>query len=121
MQVPASLSGIVEAVLGFDNRPIGRSYLRAAKAGTVPRSLGVGAETGADANANAGGLPPNTYLPPQVAELYTFPAGYDGTGETVAVFVFNGDIGSGVSAPGGYDPATSSEYFTQVLGMKAPP
>jgi kumamolisin len=110
VKVPASLSGIVEAVLGFDNRPIGRSYLRAAKAGTVPHSL----------DADAGGLPPNTYLPPQVAELYAFPAGYDGTGETVAVFVFNGDIGSGVSAPGGYDPVTSSEYFTQVLGMKAP-
>jgi kumamolisin len=112
VKVPASLSGIVEAVLGFDNRPIGRSYLRAAKAGTVPLSAGAGGD--------AGGLPPNTYLPPQVAELYAFPAGYDGTGETVAVFVFNGDIGSGVSAPGGYDPGTSSEYFTQVLGMKAP-
>jgi kumamolisin len=110
VRVPASLSGIVEAVLGFDNRPIGRSYLRTSKAGTAHLSL----------DAYAEGLPPNMYLPPQVAELYGFPASYDGTGETVAVFVFNGDIGSGASAPGGYDLPVSSQYFTQVLGMNAP-
>ena len=110
MKIPASLSGIVEAVLGFDNRPIGRSYLRAAKAGTAQLSL----------DAHGGGLPANAYLPPRVAGLYGFPAGYDGTGETVAVIVFNGDIGSSVSAPGGYRLPPLSEYFTQVLGMKAP-
>jgi kumamolisin len=110
VKVPASLSGVVEAVLGFDNRPVGRSYLRTPKAGTGGVRPGAGAE----------GLLPDTYLPPQVAELYGFPAAYDGTGETVAVLVFNGDIGSGVSAPGGYDLATASRYFTQVLGMKAP-
>jgi len=109
VKVPASLSGVVEAVLGFDNRPVGRSYLRTPKAGT--------ARVGLDA---AEGLLPDTYLPPQVAALYDFPAHYDGTGETVAVLVFNGDIGSGVSAPGGYDLPTASRYFTQVLGMKAP-
>ena len=109
VKVPASLAGVVEAVLGFDNRPVGRSYLRTPKAGT--------ARVGLDA---AEGLLPDTYLPPQVAALYDFPAHYDGTGETVAVLVFNGDIGSGVSAPGGYDLPTASRYFTQVLGMKAP-
>ncbi len=110
VRVPASLSGIIEAVLGFDNRPIGRSYLRATRAGAahLPRT------------ALTEWLPPNTYLPPRVGELYGFPADFDGTGETVAILAFNGDIGSGVSAPGGYDLSTSSEYFTQVLGMKAP-
>ena len=74
MKIPASLSGIVEAVLGFDDGPIGRSYLRAAKAGTAQLSL----------DAHGGGLQANAYLPPRVAGLYGFPAGYDGTGETVA-------------------------------------
>ncbi len=110
VKVPALLSGVVEAVLGFDNRPVGRSYLRTPKAGTARVRLDAGAE----------GLLPDTYLPPQVAGLYDFPAHYDGTGETVAVLVFNGDIGSGLSAPGGYDLPTASRYFTQVLGMKAP-
>lgn len=49
VKVPASLSGIVEAVIGFDNRPIGRSYLRPAPA-EAHRSF----------DTSAGGLPPNT-------------------------------------------------------------
>ncbi len=110
VKVPAQLSGIVEAVLGFDNRPIGRSYLRRSMTGATPVSP----------DAEEGGLPPNTYLPPQVAEMYGFPASYDGTGETVAVFVFNGAIGSGVSAPGGYQLSLLTEYFTNVLGMNPP-
>jgi kumamolisin len=108
VKIPASLMGVVEAVLGFDNRPVGRSYLRM----SPPRTARLG--------PGATGLLPNTYLPPQVAQLYDFPASCDGTGETVAVFVFNGDIGSGVSAPGGYDLATVNGYFTQVLAMKPP-
>jgi kumamolisin len=109
VKVPASLSGIVEAVIGFDNRPIGRSYLRPA-ATEAHRSF----------DTSAGGLPPNTYLPPQVGQMYDFPAAYDGTGETVAVFVFNGDIGSGQSAPGGYHLTTLNHYFTNELGMNPP-
>ncbi len=109
VKVPASLSGVVEAVLGFDNRLIGRSYLRAAQR-----------QTHLALDGPSGGLPPNTYLPPQVAGMYGFPAHYDGTGETVAVFVFNGDIGSGQSAPGGYDLPTLSGYFTNTLGMTVP-
>jgi kumamolisin len=106
--VPFALSGIVEAVLGFDNRPIGRSYLRPTPA--AARSF----------DASSAGLPPNTYLPPQVGQMYDFPTAYDGTGETVAVFVFNGDIGSGQSVQGGYDLATLNGYFTNELGMNPP-
>ena len=109
VKVPASLSGIVEAVLGFDNRPIGRSYLRPAPT-EAHRSF----------DTSAGGLPPNTYLPPQVGQMYDFPTAYDGTGETVAVFVFNGDIGSGQSAPGGYRLTTLNDYFTNELGINPP-
>ena len=109
VKVPASLSGIVEAVIGFDNRPIGRSYLRPAPT-DAHRSF----------DASAGGQPPNTYLPPQVGQMYDFPTAYDGTGETVAVFVFNGDIGSGQSAPGGYRLTTLNDYFTNELGMNPP-
>jgi len=52
--------------------------------------------------------------------MYDFPAAYDGIGQTVAVFVFNGDIGSGQSAPGGYRLTTLNDYFTNELGMNPP-
>lgn len=111
VRIPGSLSGIVEAVLGFDNRPLGRSYLRFPSAGT--RRLPV-------SQAAAQQLPADNYYPPQVGTLYDFPSSYDGTGETVAVFVFNGTIGSGTSAPGGYKATLLDEYFTQVLKMQPP-
>lgn len=113
VRVPASLRGIVEAVLGLDNRPLGRPYVRH----TAEIDFGDLGEI----SPGALQLPANTYLPPQVAELYGFPAAYDGRGQTVAVFVFNGALGStGKSAPGGYDAALLEGYFAKVLGRPAP-
>lgn len=111
VHVPPALAGIVEAVLGFDNRPLGRSYLRAP---TNAR------RTWTVQQARTQQLPPDSYYPPQVARLYDFPSSFDGTGETVAVFVFNGAIGTGASAPGGYKTALLDAYFDQVLAI-APP
>lgn len=111
IRVPPSLDGLVEAVLGFDNRPLGHSYLRTPSEGRLAFPV---------SQAATQHLPPDNYYPPQVATLYDFPADYDGTGETVAVFVFNGTIGGGTSAPGGYKLALVEEYFTQVLSMKVP-
>jgi kumamolisin len=111
VRVPPALSGIVEAVLGFDNRPLGRSYLRAPATDSVTWTV---------SEALTQQLPPDNYYPPQVAQLYDFPASFDGTGETVAVFVFNGIIGTGTSAPGGYKATLLDTYFTQVLKMKVP-
>ncbi|MGH8980391.1 MAG: S53 family peptidase, partial [Acidimicrobiales bacterium] len=111
VRVPSSLSGVVEAVLGFDNRPLGRSYLRSHAGGgvTLPVSSAAGQQ-----------LPPDNYYPPQVGVLYDFPDAYDGAGQTVAVFVFNGTLGSRTRAPGGYKAALLGEYFDKVLDMKVP-
>ncbi|HEV2373686.1 MAG TPA: S53 family peptidase [Streptosporangiaceae bacterium] len=108
VNVPASLAGVVEAVLGLDNRPLGRAYLRTARGAF-------------EAAAPGNGLPANTYLPPQVGALYQFPQSCDGTGQTVAVLVFNGQVGaSGRQAPGGYDPGLLGAYFSQVIGTSPP-
>lgn len=111
VRVPPSLSGIVEAVLGFDNRPLGRSYLRAPAEARLTWTVD---------QALTQQLPPDNYYPPQVGSLYGFPPAYDGTGETIAIFVFNGTIGSGVSAPGGYKAQLLDTYFSQVLKLKVP-
>jgi kumamolisin len=117
IHVPAALAPIVEAVLGLDNRPIGRPYLRSAGVALTEATLQ--AEVALQQQGLQ--LPPNTYLPPTVGQLYGFPAAFNGQGETVAVFVFNGQIGSSSqSAPGGYDPALLNAYFSKLLDM-APP
>ena len=109
--VPHELGAIVQAVVGLDNRPLGRKFLRLASPAL---------QAAIRAAASSSDLPPNTFLPPRVASLYDFPP-HDASGETVGVLAFNGPIGvGGPSAPGGYDPTVLDRYFTRELGL-APP
>lgn len=93
VHVPEELAGSIEAVLGLDNRPQVRPHLRRREAhGLTPH-----ASTSV------------SYTPVQVAELYQFPAGLDGTGETIAIL----ELG------GGYRPADLKTYFSSI-GVKEP-
>jgi kumamolisin len=87
LQIPAELDGVIEAVLGLDNRPQSAPQYRWAD----PAAVQV------------------TYTPPQVASLYQFPAGTDGTGQTVAIIELGGGFGS----------ADLDTYFSS-LGIPAP-
>ncbi|MGA7217932.1 MAG: S53 family peptidase [Candidatus Sulfotelmatobacter sp.] len=105
VNVPASLHKIVEAVFGFDNRPIGRPLFKLGP----PRSIARASQIA------------NTYLPTEIANLYDFPDGTDGTGQTVAILAFNGSLGdSGQSALGGYSAEAVAGYFKKNLKLPAP-
>jgi kumamolisin len=69
LYVPASLDGIVVAVLGLDNRPQAVPHYRFAAAAAAQQV---------------------SYTPPQIAALYDFPANTDGTGHTVAIIELGG-------------------------------
>lgn len=93
LSVPSALEGIVAAAVGLDNRPIGRSA-------TIvdPHHIGTS---------------PN---PLQVAQLYDFPAGADGSGQTIALLEFSpGRDG----LPSGYSTASLDAFFQQ-LGLPTP-
>ncbi len=68
LMVPATLDGIVTAVLGLDDRPQARAEFRVAEAHAVTVS----------------------YTPLQLAEIYRFPTGTDGSGETIAIIELGG-------------------------------
>jgi kumamolisin len=87
LSVPAPLAGVVTAVLGLDNRPQCDIRSRIATPAAVVSS----------------------YTPPQVANAYRFPAGTDGSGQTVAVL----ELG------GGYSQADLDAYFGG-LGIPSP-
>ena len=89
LRIPAELDGIVVAVLGLDNRPQARSQARFA-----------------DHAAAAAGT---SYTPPQVAEIYQFPAGTDGTGQTLGII----ELGGGFSA-------TDLDNYFSGLGLATP-
>jgi kumamolisin len=71
LRIPASLDGVVTAVLGLDDRPQARAQFRA-----IPR-------------AAAG----TSYSPPDLGKIYSFPAATDGTGQTVAILELGGGFG----------------------------
>jgi kumamolisin len=83
LRIPAELDGIVLAVLGLDNRPQARPQFRIASA-LHP----------AVAEAGPAAAAATSYTPPQVADLYQFPAGTDGTGQTLAILEFGGGFGA---------------------------
>ncbi len=104
VQLPAKLAGVVEGVLGLDNRKMVR---------TRPRRASEAEEGGQQP-------PTNAYTPPMLAKLFDFPAG-DGAGQCVAVLAFNGQIMStGQSALGGYKADELDSYFTDTLKQAAP-
>jgi kumamolisin len=90
IHIPAELAGIVEAVLGLDNRPQAKPHFRL-KAARAP--------TRSKTRARAGSSGP--YTPVQVASLYGFPSG-NGKGQCVAI----------VELGGGFRPADLKTYFT---------
>jgi kumamolisin len=83
--VPADLVDVVEAVLGLDDRPQARAQFRIA-----PRAT-------------------RSFSPPELARLYDFPAGADGSGQTIAI----------IELGGGFRTEDLAAYFSG-LGIPAP-
>ena len=93
LSVPAELSSIVEGVFGIDDRPIARPHFQRA-------------ESAANIRAHAAGA---AFTPIQLAQLYDFPAGLDGTGECIGI----------IELGGGFRTADIKAYF-QKLGLPKP-
>jgi kumamolisin len=93
IKIPAELAGSVEAVLGLDDRPQARPHFRVR----------------GDQSPRVAASPAVSYTPLQVAQLYRFPAGADGAGQTIGIL----ELG------GGYRAADIKNYFSS-LGIKEP-
>ena len=108
LSIPAELDGIVTAVLGLDDRPVARPQFRRFPAGRMaapaPGGPGAPGVPGAPAAATAQPL-----TAPQVASFYKFPAGTDGTGQTIAI----------IELGGGYTASDLDSYFSG-LGLATP-
>ena len=94
--IPADLEDIVVGVFGLDNRPQAQPFfrIRTTKAGQQPQAA---------ATANT------QFTAPQIAKLYDFPAGLDGTGECIGI----------IELGGGFKTADLKTYFSN-LGLPTP-
>ena len=91
--VPTELDGVVTAILGLDDRPQARPHFR------------LGGE-----RRHGHPQPKSTsYTPAQVADIYQFPAGADGSGQTIAILEFGG----------GFSASDLTSYFGG-LGLPVP-
>lgn len=105
LNVPGHLRHKIQGAFGLDNRRIGYSYLRKASSPALGRSITM----------------PRPFLPTDFANLYNFPKGFDGSGQTVAILAFNGAIGeTGFSAGGGFDEEILRGFFESELKLTLP-
>jgi kumamolisin len=96
IQIPTELDGIITAVLGLDNRPQARPHFRTHRPAVTSHAR----------TTQAAG----TFTPVQVAQLYDFPAGADGTGQSIAI----------IELGGGFKSRDIKTYFKNTLNMTAP-
>jgi kumamolisin len=94
VHIPSDLQDVIEGVFGLDNRPQAKPHFRRRR-----EQPGV--------HAQSAGI---SYTPPQLAGLYEFPTGPDGSGECIAL----------IELGGGYKPADLSAYFSQLNLPKHP-
>jgi kumamolisin len=96
VQLPDELRGLVEAVLGLDDRPAAKPHFR-------------GRPSPGNVRWRAGGTGATSFTPLQIASLYGFPSG-TGQGECVAI----------IELGGGERTADLTAYFSG-LGIKTAP
>jgi len=95
VSVPQDLCGVVTAVLGLDDRPQARPHFRMSVPPIGPRRA---------APHTAG------FTPLQLAQLYDFPTGNDGSGQCIGI----------IELGGGYQDSDLQQYFSE-LGLSTNP
>lgn len=119
IHIPADLAGIIEGVFGLDTRHVGRPRFR--RLNVLPHDIADSAAH-AQGTAKASHGPsnpfPGTFFPPELVQLYNFPSNFDGAGQNIAIFAFNG--GNTPDPHGGYKLSVLKAYFEQLLGGKTP-
>ena len=128
ISVPNELADIVVAVLGFDNRPAARPHCRfmagtTAKRGPKATSATKGGKKAGGKKAPGHNAPDGSFTPPEVARLYNFPAGLDGTGQCIAIIELNDFNSDDAHHPfpigTGFSLTDLKVYFT-ALGLTTP-
>jgi kumamolisin len=95
LTVPSELAEVVEGVFGIDNRPVAKPHFQRHR--LLP-SFGI------QDHATA-----QSFTPPQLAQVYEFPPGLDGSGQSIAI----------IELGGGYRLGDIKTYF-QKLGLPVP-
>ena len=91
LTIPADLAPIIEGVFGIDNRPVAKPHFQRPK-----MRPGIGLQNHAAGNGS--------FTPPELAKLYNFPTGLDGSGQCIAI----------IELGGGYRTGDIKTYFREL-------
>jgi len=121
IRIPPHLDGIVERVLGLDDRPAARPHYRVARPRRTTTRV---ATTSTRSNRKrkirpAAAASSASYTPRQVASFYSFPSNLDGSGQTIALIELNDVDSNGNPTGAGYSTADLGAFF-QGLGLAVP-
>jgi kumamolisin len=96
VQIPADLKDVVAGVFGLDDRPQAKPHLR---------------HRGMRGNVqwHESAAPSGSFTPVDLAKIYSFPAGGDGSGQCIGI----------IELGGGFRPADLTDYFAQI-GIQKP-
>jgi kumamolisin len=103
ISVPQELAEIVVGVHGFDNQPVAHPHYRRLRKSKVTNEV-------EPRNAQDGSLSPL-----DVAKLYDFPQGLDGTGQCIALIELN-DLNTSTNqvTGAGFDPSDLQTFFSNL-------
>ena len=109
VQVPAELAGVVEHVLGLDNRPVAQPRIRRNGHGGHHHHHPTQPTQPTDPSATSAAAS-KTFTPLQVAALYGFPAGHGSSSYNIAL----------IELGGGFNASQLSTYFSSLKVSPAP-
>ncbi|MGH2512649.1 MAG: S53 family peptidase, partial [Candidatus Limnocylindrales bacterium] len=111
IRLPASIAAIVEGVFGLDDRPQAWPHFRILDPGTGQGDATDHGAAGSRARSTArpAQVSETSYRPPEIAQLYDFVGGTDGSGQAIAL----------IELGGGFRPADLTTWFAS-LGIIPP-
>lgn len=121
LTIPAELQDVILRVLGLDDRPVVETHYRLlsqAQNSPAARSRSR-AHKGGKRPRPAAAIAATSYTPPQLASIYDFPSGLDGTGQTIALIELNDVDSQGNPTGAGYE-TSDLEAFFKSLGITMP-
>lgn len=107
--IPEDMNGIIERVLGLDDRPTVRPHYRRLR--VTGRSASGGGKGKGKVKPRAAAVAQGSFTALQLADIYDFPAKLDGTGQTVAIIELNDVDSSGNPTGAGYSTSDLQTYF----------
>lgn len=128
LSVPTDIADLIVGVYGFDTRQAARPHYRllgslggacVSEKGNLKVAKGVKKNAPLATGKKAAAKPvPKPFTAPEVAKLYNFPAGLDGTGQCIALIELNTPNAKNKMGTG-YTTADLKTYFKK-LGLTAP-